>query len=88
LASLFRRLYAHNLRGEGGDKLWWIPLHKGKFEVRSFYFALAPVEPIPFPWKSIWRTKAPPRVAFFVWTAVLGKILTMDNLRKRCVGCG
>ena len=26
---------------------------------------------------------APPRVAFFVWTATLGKILTMDNLRKK-----
>ncbi len=25
----------------------------------------------------------PPRVAFFFWTAALGKILTVDNLRKR-----
>ena len=23
------------------------------------------------------------RVAFFVWTTVLGKILTLDNLRKK-----
>jgi hypothetical protein len=38
-----------------------------------------------FPWKNIWRNKAPPRVAFFVWTAALGKILTLDNLRKRQV---
>ena len=27
--------------------------------------------------------KAPSRVAFFGWTAALGKILTHDNLRKR-----
>ena len=27
--------------------------------------------------------KTPPRVAFFVWNAVLGKILIIDNLRKR-----
>ena len=27
--------------------------------------------------------KAPLRVAFFVWTAALGKILTLDSLRKR-----
>ena len=27
----------------------------------------------------------PLRVAFFVWTAALGKILTIDNLRKRKV---
>ena len=35
------------------------------------------------PWKSIWKSKAPTRVAFFVWMAVLGKILTLDNLRKK-----
>jgi hypothetical protein len=27
--------------------------------------------------------KAPPTVAFFVWMAALGKILTLDNLQKR-----
>ena len=35
------------------------------------------------PWKIIGKSKVPPRVAFFMWTAVLGKILTMDNLRKK-----
>uniref|UniRef100_A0A2N9I8S1 Reverse transcriptase domain-containing protein n=1 Tax=Fagus sylvatica TaxID=28930 RepID=A0A2N9I8S1_FAGSY len=39
--------------------------------------------PLGFPWKSIWKVGAPPHVAFFVWTAAHGKILTMDNLRKR-----
>lgn len=34
------------------------------------------------PWKSIWTSKAPRKAAFFVWTASLGKILTMDNLSK------
>jgi hypothetical protein len=36
-----------------------------------------------FPWKSVWRTKVPLRVAFFAWSAAPRKILTMDNLRKR-----
>jgi hypothetical protein len=27
--------------------------------------------------------KVPPRMTFFVWTATIGKILTLDNLRKR-----
>jgi hypothetical protein len=39
----------------------------------------------PFPRKSIWRVKAPLKVVFFVWTMTLGKILTLDNLRKRNV---
>jgi hypothetical protein len=38
-----------------------------------------------FPWKSVWRTKVPLMVAFFVWSAALGKILTMENLGKRHV---
>ena len=35
-----------------------------------------------FPWKSIWWVKAPQRVAFFLWTAAWGQILTCDNLIK------
>ena len=49
---------------------------------------------IHFPWKIIWRPKIPPRVAFFSWSAALGRILTTDNLWKRginlidwCVMC-
>jgi hypothetical protein len=56
--------------------------------VRSFYEELCrkdgPSLPS-FPWKNIWRVKAPTRVAFFVWSATLGKILTHDNLLKRNV---
>jgi hypothetical protein len=35
-----------------------------------------------FSLNGIWRVQAPKRVAFFVWTAALGKILTHDNLRR------
>ena len=35
--------------------------------------------PIIFPWKVVWKVKAPQRV----WTAVWDKILTGDNLRGR-----
>jgi hypothetical protein len=82
LASLYGLLYSYNLGG-GADKIWWVPNRKGKFEVRSFYIILTSSISFPFPWKSIWRTKAPPKVAFFVWSAALGKILTLDNLRKK-----
>ena len=36
-----------------------------------------------FLWKSILKAKVPLRVSFFVWTAALGRICTVDNLRKR-----
>jgi hypothetical protein len=35
------------------------------------------------PWKIIWKSKVPPRVAFSLWMAVLKNILTMDNLHKK-----
>ena len=69
--------------GEGEDRMWWNPSRKGKFEVSFFYRILASKDSIPFPWKSIWRTKTPLRVAFFGWMATLGKTLTLDNVRKR-----
>ena len=83
LASFYSCLYSCKLRGEGEDKLWWVPLRKGKFEVKSFYQVLSPCGSTSFPWKSIWRTKAPPRVVFLAWTAAHGKIITLDNLRMR-----
>jgi hypothetical protein len=36
-----------------------------------------------FLWKNVWWTKVPLMVAFFVWSAVLGKIFSIYNLRKR-----
>jgi hypothetical protein len=57
-------------------------LKRRSFEVKTFYKVLLPNGVSPFPWKSIWRTKAPLKLAFFTWTASLGKILTLDNLRK------
>jgi hypothetical protein len=82
LASFYGLLYSYTLDG-GNDKIWWVPSKKGKFEVRSFYNTLISNDSLPFPWKSIWCSKAPLRVAFFVWLVALGKILTLDNLRKK-----
>jgi hypothetical protein len=83
LASFYRCLYSCKLREDGKAKLWWVPSRKGGFEVKSFYRALSAHGPTSFPWKSLWRSKAPPRVTFFAWTAARSKILTLDNLRRR-----
>jgi hypothetical protein len=83
LAAFYKCLYEYKLRGEGRDKLWWLPYRKGVFEVKSFYRAFSPHGSGSFPWKSVWKSKAPPRVAFFVWTVVHSKILTLDNLGRR-----
>jgi hypothetical protein len=59
LASFYKCLYDCKLRGVGVDKLWWLHSCKGVFEVKSFYRALSPSRSFSFPWKSIWRSKAP-----------------------------
>ena len=78
-------LYSSSAKGHGEDRLCWRGGSKDGFQVKSYYRALLPQSVFAMPWKSIWKSKAPPRVAFFVWTAALGRILTTDNLRRRQV---
>ena len=83
VVAFFSLLHSHTRRGEVVDKLVWNPNRSVSFDSRSFYHVLhVPIE-ICFPWKSIWRVKAPPRVAFFIWSTAWGRILTCDNLKKR-----
>jgi hypothetical protein len=83
VSRFFEMLYTHKIRSEGEDKMCWNPVRKKAFEVKSYYKVLSSPIQSYFLWKSIWKVKVPPRVAFFVWTATLGKILTLNNLRKR-----
>jgi hypothetical protein len=85
VTALFQKLQSIAIQRENQDKLWWIPSKKGTFKVKDFFKALSRAEGRGFPWKGVWRTKSPPRAAFFVWSAAIGKILTLDNLRKRQV---
>ena len=55
----------------------------GKFDTRSFYHKIRKTTPSNFPWKGILKVKVPKRVAFFMWTAAHGQILTLDNLMLR-----
>uniref|UniRef100_A0A2N9J6S4 Reverse transcriptase domain-containing protein n=1 Tax=Fagus sylvatica TaxID=28930 RepID=A0A2N9J6S4_FAGSY len=78
-------LYQSGVKGYGSDKVWW-QRAKGKgFQVKIFYKALLPSIGFLIPWRSIWKTKVPPRVSFFVWTAAMDRILTVQNLRRRHV---
>ena len=67
------------------DKLQWIPLQKGIFKVKDFFEALSIAEGSGFLWKSVWRTKSPQGLRFLCSRWALGKIITLDNLRKKQV---
>jgi hypothetical protein len=92
--SFFEQLYSIRIRHGEVDRVLWNLFKRRNFEVKTFYKALVCHETASFPWKGIWRVKAPKQVPFVVWTTVLGKILTHDNLRRRgimvvewCVVC-
>ena len=48
----------------------------------SYYKALVLTRVAKFPQKGIWKLNFLSRVAFFIWTASLGRILTTENLQK------
>ena len=80
----FLRTLGSNLPSiENGDRMRWKLMKNGDLDICSFNNKLRGPLPIIFPWKGIWKVKAPRCVSFFVWTAVWDKILTSDNLRGR-----
>ena len=76
-------LYSHSPVFMDSDILWWRLKKNGLFDIGSFYHAIRNRPCVSFPWKSVWRSKAPRRVYFFVWSATWNKILTYDNLMRR-----
>ncbi|RVX18011.1 putative serine/threonine protein kinase IREH1 [Vitis vinifera] len=46
-------------------------------------WALQPVSVASFPSKIIWMSCAQPKISFFVWEALWGRVLTLDRLQKR-----
>ena len=81
-------------RGIGCDRPHWCLNGNGKFDTWSFCYKIRGTSPSCFLWKGIWKVKVPKRVAFFLWTAAHGRILTLENLMlwglplvNRCCMC-
>jgi hypothetical protein len=81
--SFFSLLYSLKVHPGEVDNLLWTPSSNQKFTVKSYYTLLQSGEHSYFPWRSVWKVKVPPRVAFFLWTAALDRILMVDTLKKR-----
>lgn len=81
MVDLLAFLYGLPIAGVGDDVLVWGWLgSKDIFSASSFYRGLCGVMEGEFPWRRIWVTGVPSKVAFFVWTAAFDSILTIDNL--------
>ena len=83
VADFLDVIYSAVPRPGESDTICWNPSSNKVFSVNSYYKVLTSPNHRSFPWKRVWKSLVPSKINFFVWTAVLGKVLTIDNLRKR-----
>ena len=83
VADFLDVIYSAVPRPGESDNICWNPSSNKVFSVNSYYKVLTSPNHRSFPWKRVWKSLVPSKINFFVWTAVLGKVLTIDNLRKR-----
>ncbi|RVX11584.1 LINE-1 retrotransposable element ORF2 protein [Vitis vinifera] len=65
------------------DCLLWKETKDGIFSVKSLYGILDSRRGVQFPINIIWNPCVPTKVCFFAWEAFWGKVLTLDQLKKR-----
>ena len=85
MASFLQTLHDQIFRASGEDMLN-LKEAKGKsFSVKVMYkgYDLSPT--CDFPHRLIWNSVTPPKMGIFSWEAAWGKILTLDNLKRRGV---
>ena len=80
MVEFFQLLSSYAVPIMAPDGVKWKCNKAGVFDSRSFYAVLNVRPGVVFPWKMIWKVKAPLRVAFFIWLVAWGKILTCENL--------
>ena len=77
--------FIHNkkIRPSQEDRLLLKESNTDGFSVRLMYSKLVYSPPLDFPGRSIWNPIVPPKVGFFAWEASWGKVLTLDQLKRR-----
>ena len=97
LTDLYKELEAFTGLQEGLDSIWWKRHNRGVYRVKDAYKILNHdnQQVDTWPWKHIWKTKIPYKVACFTWLLAKEAVLTQDNLIKRgislcsrCFLCG
>lgn len=68
----------------GSDSATWLWEKSCQFTVKSAYYALKNTPRIQSDIHRIWKLMVPPRMQVFSWILSLNRLLTVDNLMKRC----
>ena len=95
VASLLHTLHEVSYCPSGEDKLLLKGDKEKGFLIRSMYKCFDSSPAFDFPYRLIWNPVVPPKIGFFAWEATWGKVLTLDQLKRRgmilvnrCFMCG
>ena len=83
MEGLLLRLCGQKVILEDEDMVRWMETKDRTFSTKSFYKVLKPGSSVLFPMKIIWKSCVQPKVSFFTWEASWGKVLTLDQVKKR-----
>ena len=76
-------LHDQNFRPTGEDMLLLKEVKEKRFSVKAMYKCYDISPALDFPYHSIWNSVVPPKIGIFTWEAAWGKVLTLDNLKRR-----
>ena len=76
-------LHDHNFRPTGVDKLSLKNATDKGFSVKNMYKGYDVSPALDFPHRLVWNPVAPPKTGVFAWEAAWGKVLTLDQLKRR-----
>ena len=76
-------LHGYKLNPLGVDKLSLKNANDKGFSVKSMYKDFDVTPALDFPHRLVWNPVAPPKIGVFAWEAAWGKVLTLDQLKRR-----
>ena len=83
MSSFLLILHGFKIRSTGVDKLSLKNVIDKGFSVKSMYKDVDGSPALDFPHRLVWNSVAPPKIGVFAWEASWGKVLTMDQLKRR-----
>ena len=83
MTRFLHTLHDQNFRPTGEDKLLLKTVKEKGFSVKSMYkgFDISPT--FDFPDRLVWNPIVPPKIGVFAWEVAWGKVLTLDQLKRR-----
>ena len=94
MIRFLKTLDDQNFRFMGEDKLLLKNAKENGFTVKAMYKSFDTSPAVEFPYRLVWNPAVPPKIGVFSWETSWGKVLTIDQLKRRgltlvnrCVMC-